>query len=197
MRPPVGWRTRLAQWWHGEHEFRAHILERLTEDGPLRAREIEDKATVSWESSGWTHARNVARMLDLMWVRGQVGISRREGAQRVWDLMARCLPPDAPEDELSDHELTRRAAPLAIRALGAGRVPHIRAHFTRGRYPHLPEMLEQLRDEGVVERIAVEGLGDDWWILADDAERLDDDFRPRTVILSPFDNLLCGRARTE
>ena len=47
---------------------------------------------VPWESSGWTHARNVARMLDLMWVRGVVGISRREGAQRVWDLMERCLP---------------------------------------------------------------------------------------------------------
>ena len=76
-------------------------------------------------------------MLDLMWVRGHVGISRREGAQRVWDLMARCLPPTAPAEQLSDEEVTYRAAPYAIRALGAGRVPHIRAHFTRNRYPHL------------------------------------------------------------
>jgi uncharacterized protein YcaQ len=197
MRPPVGWRTRLAQWWHGEHEFRAHILERLTEDGPLRAREIEDKATVSWESSGWTHARNVARMLDLMWVRGQVGISRRDGAQRVWDLMARCLPPDAPQDDLEETEVTRRAALHALRALGAGRIPHIRAHFTRGRYPHLPQVLQRLHKEQAIERIEVEGLGDDWWIRADDLERLDEPATPRTVLLSPFDNLLCDRARTE
>jgi uncharacterized protein YcaQ len=198
MRPPVGWRTRLAQWWHSEHEFRAHILQRLQADGPLRARDIEDRATKGWESTGWTHARNVARMLDLMWVRGQVGIARREGAQRVWDLMERCLPPDAPQEELeSPAELTARAAPLAIKALGAARLPHIRNHFTRGRYPELPENLERLEQQGVVERIEVEGLGDDWWICAEDAERLEADFRPRTAILSPFDNLLCDRARTE
>src|SRR3954452_7116136 len=34
MRPPAGWRTRLAQWWQDEHEFRRHILDRLTADGP-------------------------------------------------------------------------------------------------------------------------------------------------------------------
>ncbi len=194
MRPPGGWRTRMAAWWESEHEFRAHILARLSEEGPLRAREIEDRAKVPWESSGWTNARNVARMLDLMWVRGEAGISRREGAQRIWDLMERCLPADAPDEELSDEEVTRRAAPRAIRALGAARIPHIRAHFTRNRYPHLQAVLEthdQLR------RIEVEGLGDDWWIHIEDLETLDDDFRGRTALLSPFDNLLCDRARTE
>jgi uncharacterized protein YcaQ len=194
MRPPRGWRTRMAAWWESEHEFRAHILQRLAADGPLRARDIEDRAKVPWESSGWTNARNVARMLDLMWVRGLVGISRREGAQRVWDLMERCLPADAPDEELSDEEVTRRAAPRAIRALGAARIPHIRAHFTRNRYPHLERVLESHPD---VRRIAVDGLGDDWWIHVEDLETLNDDFRGRTVLLSPFDNLLCDRARTE
>ena len=147
-----------------------------------------------WESSGWTNARNVARMLDLMWVRGVAGISRREGAQRIWDLMERCLPADAPDEELSEEEVTRRAAPRAIRALGAARVPHIRAHFTRNRYPHLQTVLETHPD---LRRIEVEGLGDDWWIHVEDLETLDDDFRGRTALLSPFDNLLCDRARTE
>jgi uncharacterized protein len=194
MRPPGGWRTRMAAWWESEHEFRAHILARLTEEGPLRAREIEDRAKVPWESSGWTNARNVARMLDLMWVRGEAGISRRVGAQRIWDLMERCLPADAPDEELSDEEVTRRAAPRAIRALGAARIPHIRAHFTRNRYPHLQRVLET-HDQ--LQRIEVKGLGDDWWIHVEDLERLDGDFRGRTALLSPFDNLLCDRARTE
>ena len=194
MRPPGGWRTRMAAWWEAEHEFRAHIIERLEADGPLRARDIEDRAKVPWESSGWTNARNVARMLDLMWVRGVVGISRREGAQRVWDLMERCLPDDAPDEQLSDEEVTRRAAPRAIRALGAARIPHIRAHFTRNRYPHLQRVLET---DDELQRIAVEGLGDDWWIHVEDIDALDADFRGRTVLLSPFDNLLCDRARTE
>ena len=50
----------------------------------------------------------------------------------------------------------------------------------------------------MVERIEVDGLGDDWWILAEDLETLETaDFKPRTALLSPFDNLLCDRARTD
>ena len=137
-------------------------------------------------------------MLDLMWVKGIVGISRREGTQRVWDLMERCLPPNAPSEELSAQEVTYRAVPLAIKALGAARAGHIRVHFTRYRYPELPAALERLRRDGVIERVAVDELGDDWWVLAEDVDALRaDDFKPRTALLSPFDNLLCDRARTE
>jgi uncharacterized protein len=131
-------------------------------------------------------------------VRGLVGISRREGAQRVWDLLDRCLPGDAPGERLSPEEVTYRAVPYALRALGAGRIPHIRVHFTRNRYPHLPKVLERLERDGVVQRIAVDGLGDDWWILTEELETVETaDFKPRTVLLSPFDNLLCDRARTD
>jgi uncharacterized protein YcaQ len=197
MRPPRSPGHRA--WWDGEAGFREHILERLRDHGPLRAREIEDRATVGWESTGgWTHGRTVARMLDMLWVAGQAGIARRDGTQRLWDLMERCLPPDAPQDEWSPREVQRHAVVHALRALGAARAPHIRVHFTRFRYPDLPAVLAELHAEGVIEPLAVDGLGDDWWVLAEDAERLtDDDFKPRTVLLSPFDNLLCDRARTE
>jgi uncharacterized protein YcaQ len=192
------WYGRLAAWWEAETAFRAHILERLRREGPLRARDIEDRSLQRWESDGWANGRTVARMLDIMWVRGQVGISRREGAQRVWDLMERCLPEDAPAEEPPDVDVTRRAAPLAIRALGAARIPHIRAHFTRGRYPGLEAALVELEAAGVLERVAVEGLGDDWWVHAGDVEALRaGELRGRTTLLSPFDNLLCDRARTE
>jgi uncharacterized protein YcaQ len=201
MKPPSGgaWRAKQNAWWDAEEEFRAHILERLAANGPLRAKDIEDRAIDGYESrDAWTNRPNVNRMLDLMWVRGVAGISRREGVQRVWDLLERCVAPDAPDERLTDEEVTYRAAPFAIKALGAGRIPHIRAHFTRNRYPHLPDVLERLRREGRIERIAVKGLGDDWWIHSEDLETLETaDFKPRTVILSPFDNLLCDGARTE
>jgi uncharacterized protein YcaQ len=195
MAPPRSAGSRA--WWDGEHAYRGHILERLRQDGPLRAREIDDHATVAWKPGVWWSGRSVARMLDMLWVAGQVGISRRDGAQRLWDLMERCWPADAPEQELSPREVQRRAVVHAIRALGAARAPHIRVHFTRFRYPDLPQVLGGLHADGAIEPLAVDGLGEDWWILSEDAERLDDDFRGRTTLLSPFDNLLCDRARTE
>jgi hypothetical protein len=193
------WLRRMLAWWESEVEFRAYVLEHLRDNGPLRARDFEDRTTAPWVSEGWTNGRSVARMLDLMWVKGQVGISRRDGGQRVWDLMERCLPAGVSATELPEPEMTRRAAALAVKALGVARPVHIRAHFTRGRYPGLPEALETLERQGVLQRVGVEGLGDDWWVHAEDLDFLADpgDFRPRTVILSPFDNLLCDRARTE
>jgi uncharacterized protein YcaQ len=187
---------RAEQWWDLNAEFRTYILERLRGDGPLPLSELEDRSVAPWLSSGWTHQRNVSRMLDLMWVRGHVGIGGRASGRRLWDLMERCLPPDTPADALPEAEVTRRAALLAVRALGVARAPHIRAHFTRGRYPGLPEALKALEASGELERAGVEGLGDDWWLRPQDAEP-DGDFRGRTALLSPFDNLLCDRARTE
>jgi uncharacterized protein YcaQ len=192
------WRRKMRQWWDVNAEFRAYLLDRLRADGPLPLRELEDRSVAPWLSTGWTDQRNVSRMLDFMWVRGHVGIRRRDGGQRLWDLMERCLPPDAPDGKLDDAEVTRRATLLALRALGVARVPHIRAHFTRGRYPTLPATLDSLREEGLIEPVEIEGLKGEWWVRADDVDALrDDDFRPRTVLLSPFDNLLCDRARTE
>jgi uncharacterized protein YcaQ len=193
------WRSRMRQWWDVNAKFRAYLLDRLRADGPLPLRELEDQSVAPWLSTGWTDQRNVSRMLDFMWVRGHVGIRGREGGQRLWDLMERCLPPDAPDGDLGDAEVTRRAALLALRALGVARAPHIRAHFTRGRYPTLPETLVALRDEGAIEPVEIEGLRGEWWVRAEDVDalRATDDFKPRTVLLSPFDNLLCDRARTE
>jgi hypothetical protein len=137
-------------------------------------------------------------MLDLMWVRGQVGIAARDGGQRLWDLMERCLPPDAPDYDPGEEEVTRRSALLALKALGVARLPHIRAHFTRGRYPVLANALPRLHEEGLVEPVAIAGLNGQWWVCADDVEALQDGaFAPRTALLSPFDNLLCDRRRTE
>ena len=68
--------------------------------------------------------------------------------------------------------MQRRAVVYAIRALGAARAPHIRVHFTRFRYPDMPAVLRELHADGTIQPLAVDGLGDDWWILTEDVERL-------------------------
>jgi hypothetical protein len=198
--PPDGtsWHQRMQAWWEVNAAFRGYILDRLRADGPLPVGEFEDRSVAPWMSTGWTGGRNVPRMLDFMWVRGELGIAARRGGQRLYDLMERCLPPDAPTEVLEPHEVTRRAAPLALRALGVARTPHIRAHFTRRRYPGLPEVLKELERSGEIVPVEVDGLKGSWWVRAEDVEALTTDgFKPRTALLSPFDNLLCDRGRTE
>jgi hypothetical protein len=73
----------------------------------------------------------------------------------------------------------------------------VRAHFLRRRYRRLDETLASLADAGALERVTVAGLRGEWFAATEDLDRLPQ-LAPgaRTIALSPFDNLLCDRART-
>jgi uncharacterized protein YcaQ len=44
--------------------------------------------------------------------------------------------------------------------------------------------------------VRVEGGTEQWWVHRDMLGPLDEDWVPRTTLLSPFDNLICDRDRT-
>jgi hypothetical protein len=73
----------------------------------------------------------------------------------------------------------------------------VRAHFLRRRYRRLAESLAELVAAGRLEAVSVAGLRGDWFAAPQDLDRLST-LAPgaRTTALSPFDNLLCDRART-
>ncbi|NUT42754.1 MAG: winged helix-turn-helix domain-containing protein [Thermoactinospora sp.] len=178
---------RLAAWVEANDKLRTKILDELAEKGPLPSRAIEDEAEQAWRSSGWTEGRNVERMLDILLIQGKVRVAGRKGRARLWGL-ARW-----PEFEpLSDREVTRQAAGRALKALGVGRRRDVFDHFTRGRYPDLAEVLETSPE---IRKVTVGG--EEGWYAHEDS--LDQpEWQPReATILSPFDNLICDRNRTE
>ena len=185
--------------------LRAHILAELAARGPLGSGAFEDRSQTAWYSSGWTSGRTVSQMLQIMWCRGEILVSSRKGTVRLWDLAERVVPSGIARDPLPEREATRLAAQRSLRALGVARVGHIRQHFVRGRYPDLPIVVRELHDAGTIQhvRIVEDGTAwpDAWYIHADDLPLLDaieaGAWPPRTVLLSPFDNLICDRARTE
>ena len=197
------WSVRSRQWINDNAALRRHILQRIRIEGPLRSRDFEDRSRRSWQSSGWTKDQNVGRMLDLLWLRGELMISGRDGLQRIWDLSERWLPDWTPRKSLTERRAVERAILLALRALGAGTQRHIREHFTRGHYPGLTEAIARLERRGEVVALDMQDgertRRDRWFMRADDlylADRVDDGWTPRTVLLSPFDNLICDRGRT-
>ena len=178
--PKLGW---LA----ANEDFRRYVLERLRDDGPLPGGAIEDRAVVSWTSTGWTNGRNVERMLDTLWKQGVVTVAGRDGLRRLWGLA------DFPEaGDLPREELVTLAAGHALRALGVARARDVERHFTIGRYPGL-----DLEHASWARPVRVEGSGEQWWVHRDALGLLDEEWRPRTTLLSPFDNLICDRDRTE
>ena len=195
----------LRDWLAANQTLRRSILRQLRANGPLPTRALEDRAEVAWQSSGWTGGRNVDRMLDLLWTQGRIMVTGRQGQQRVWDLAERVLPDWAPTRRPPEREVVRLAAQRSLRALGVATARDIDRHFTAYRYPGLDGVLAALERAGRVERVRVAADGSEhpgpWYVHADDLpllERLQaGDWQPRTTLLSPFDNLLINRERTE
>lgn len=175
------------EWLAANEDFRRYVLDRLRTCGPLSGDAIEDRAALSWTSTGWTNGRNVERMLDILWKQGVVTVAGREGQRRLWGLA------DFPAvEDLPQAEVVARSAEHALRALGVARARDVKRHFTIGRYPGL-----DLQRAGWARPVRVEGGNEQWWVHRDVLGLLDEEWRSRTTLLSPFDNLICDRDRTE
>ena len=199
------WKERTRAWLTENSALRTAILYELTHHGPLPSNAFEDTSARGWSSSGWTSGRNVNRMLEFLWMQGVIMVAGRSGLQKLWDLTERCLPSWTPQEQLTDDALARRAIPLSLRALGVARPAHIQQHFIRGRYPRLNETITDLVAEGQLVPVALvdedRAWAGPWYVHVADlplVERLlAGEWQPRTTLLSPFDNLICDRARTE
>ena len=178
---------RMRDWLVANEDFRRYVLDRLRDAGPLPGEAIEDRAAVSWTSTGWTNGRNVERMLDFLWKQGAVTVAGRDGLRRLWRLADFPAVADLPREDV-----VTLAAGHALRALGVARARDVERHFTIGRYPGL-----DLEHAGWARPVRVEGGSEQWWVHRDTLGLLDEQWRPRTTLLSPFDNLICDRDRTE
>ena len=180
--------------------FADDLIAELRERGPLRAQDVEETDVTHWEHGHWTPDVNwrqtIARLLDALWLSGRIGVHSRDGTARRWHVLEECLPPGALHDaeELDDHEATRRAVHRALGMLGVAKPGHIRKHFTRNRYPALEAVLAT---DPEIEAVEVDGTAGTWYGLTEQLEQAPALVAGRrTIALSPFDNLLCDRART-
>jgi uncharacterized protein YcaQ len=113
------------------------------------------------------------------------------------------LPDWTPREKLSKREVVTRAAQKSLKALGVGTERQIAAHYISGRYPELKERLSELEARGNVERVRVADKQGEWknpyYVHSDDLPLLEslerNGFGGRTVLLSPFDNLVRDRVR--
>jgi len=197
---------RVRSWLKENDELRRNILSAIRRKGPLLSRDLleADGKRTGWVSTGWTSGHTTSRLLDFLWLSGTISVVGRDGIQKVWDLSKRALPAWTPREKWSEPEIVRRAAQRSLRALGVATPRQMAQHFIRGRYPNLAKILAELEQEKLVARVKIIDDGEtwegDWYVHADNLpllDRLKHAWEPRTTLLSPFDNLICDRARTK
>jgi len=201
------WHQRIAEWIAANKKLRGTILREIRRNGPVSSRDLTEMghAPKSWVSSGWTNDRNVSRMLDFLWMQGKIMVSKRQGLNKFWDLSERVLPEWTPREKWSEREIVKRAAQKSLCALGVANERQISQHYISGRYPELGTRLRELERAGEIERLEIRDSDNgawkgEWFVHSADVPRLEKiergEFEGRTVLLSPFDNLIRDRART-
>jgi uncharacterized protein YcaQ len=191
--PHGTWKRRayVRDWLQANDAFVRYVIGELRRRGPLRARDLENRAAEGWHTGGWNdEGQNVPMLLDILWLQGRVMIVGRDGQQRIWDLASRSLPrvPSRPASQIAAELVDRQ-----LRARGLERLDRIGILFD-GPVPMRDSAIRRHLREGMIVPIEVEGLQGRW---VAHGELLDTTFRGRTTLLSPFDDLISDRERTK
>ena len=177
-------------------EVAERVLERIRAEGPMSSRDFESEAgaTKDWFGMPENAVRSV---LEALTVTGVVGLARREGNLRYYDLLERLLPAEVlgrevPEREQVRHKLLSRYRAHGLLGLGG-------AGGTFARIADPPER-HALRDEligaGALVPVEIESVRGKRFVLADDVALLETppEPPPSVAFVAPFDSLLWDTA---
>jgi len=188
-----------------EHEaLVGELLERIQKGGPLTAGEVPARAAIDWF---WRPTNQVRAMLEAMALAGILGIARREGNRRVYDLVERLFPADLlaerhPIDEQRRHKLLSRYRAHGL--LGPAGSSEVWLG-TGPRAVDRPPQRERLVAEGKLVAVQIEGRREVRHIPAEDEHFVDQAQRelasgeppggvpPQVAFIAPLDPLVWDR----
>lgn len=191
-RQGVGTWKGIAKFLRERREFLDRVLDEIATRGPISASDLEmgHKGQGGWW--GWSEAKRAVECL--FWAGELTTATRRGTFERVYGLPDKVLPraihetPTPPRDEAQRQLLT-----IAARAMGVATERDLRDYFRMG-LAETRTRLGELVEAGALTPVTVKGWREPAYL--DPAAR-----RPRkidhTALLSPFDNLIWFRERTE
>jgi uncharacterized protein YcaQ len=190
------WAPRVQGWLTKNAHMRRQVLARLRREGPLPLTAFEDRAIVSWTSGGWNDERNLTMLLAILQRRGEVVVAGRRRGQKLFAVADGWFDGKRP---LAQSVLPHQAAQRALRVLQVATLRQLLRQYSYGRHV-TQQALDVLERRGEIVRVEIEDQKSTYYALADVAKRLRavrDDWQGRTTLLSPFDNLIIDRERTE
>ena len=172
------------------------VLERIRAEGPLSSLDFERKKGPTKDWFGMPE-NAVRAVLEAYTVTGELGLARRDGNRRYYDLLERLLPAEllaqkVPEQEKLRHKLLSRYRAHGL--LGAGGAGGTFARIANP--PERNELHKALVEHGALVPVDVEGVRTKRFVLADELALLQapPEPTPSVAFIAPFDSLLWDTA---
>ena len=186
-------------------EAGARVLERIRADGPLSSLDFESErgSTTDWFG---VPTNTVRALLEAYTLTGELGLARRDGKRRYYDLLERLLPAkllrqDVPLPEQMRHKLHSRYRVHGLPGVGGGGdiFSGIGPAKPDPRYPGNPgrtALREELIERGDIVPVQVEGVNGKRFVLREELALLEAPPEPSASVafLPPFDPLVWDRA---
>ncbi len=173
------------------------MLSRLRDEGPLAPSDFD--ATEGKESvkGHWGVPTSLTRhVLDALFMTGRVGIARREGTRRIYDLTARLFDRELLARRVSASESIRHRLLSRHRAVGLmGRTAAPELVYGIATASERNKHLKALVDGGALHEVSVEGLRGPRYVLAEERSLLlaRDDIAPHVSFIAPLDPFVWDR----
>jgi uncharacterized protein YcaQ len=189
-------------------EVAERVLERIHAEGPLSALDFERArgATVDW----FGIPTNVVRaVLEAYAVNGVLGLARRDGNRRYYDLQERLLPHDLLERKVPLRDQFRHKLLSRYRAHGLlgvasggdvfGSLGPAKPDPSRPEHPGRTALREELIQDGELVPVEVEGVRGKRFVLREEVGLLEAPQEPPVSVafLPPFDPLVWDRGLLE
>ncbi len=172
------------------------VLERIRAEGPLSSHDFERETGPTKDWFGMPE-NAVRAVLEAYTVTGVIGLARREGNRRYYDLLERLLPAELLAREVPEREQLRHKLLSRYRAhglLGAGGAGGTFARVANP--PERNELRKELVGIGALVPVDVEGVRGKRLIPADELALLQapPEPTPSVAFIAPFDSLLWDAA---
>jgi uncharacterized protein len=186
-------------------EVTEHVLERIRAEGPLSSRDFEHErgSTVDWFG---IPTNTVRAVLEAANSTGALGLARRDGNRRYYDLLERLLPAKVLEREVPLREQIRHKLLSRYRAHGLlgvggggdifGGLGAAKPTSERPSHPGRTPLREELVKDGELVPVDVEGVRGTRFVIKEDVGLLEapPEPLPSVAFLPPFDPLVWDRA---
>jgi uncharacterized protein YcaQ len=188
----------LAEHQHLADRIRAHIRE----SGPVSTasfRDVKDRIQWWWDNDASTSTTAARAVMEALFVVGQLGISRREGNRRFYDLIERLVPPalldtHAAEADQLRHRLLSRHRGVGLMGVGGASELLMGTGSAADRARTTAALIE----DGILIPAVVEGFREVRHVLADELPILHAAARPgrrkpSVSFVAPLDPLMWDR----
>jgi uncharacterized protein len=186
-------------------EVAARVLERIRADGALSALDFEraQGATTDWFG---VPTNTVRAVLEAYTVTGVLGLARRDGNRRYYDLLERLLPAgvlarSVPLQEQLRHRLLSRYRAHGLLGVGGGGdifggIGPAKPVPERPGHPGRTALREELIEDGELVPVEIEGVRGKRFVLKEEVGLLErsPEPPPSVAFLPPFDPLVWDRA---